>query len=246
MTVVVTRPGSAGLELTTMLEKNNIAAIHFPLFTFTDGEELHLLTHHLDNLTKDDWVFPVSTQAIEFAHKELQRLNKNWPTDIKYLAVGKKSAEKLCSLTKQKILYPSQQENSEGLIKLLNKQELHTQKILILRAENGRELFSDFLHNRGTEVITLCCYNRKPIIYNKLRAFKNLVSPVIFIVTSQTNLIALHQLLVDNHFQYSNTILITVSARIALIAKQLGWKNIQICEKVNNQILYNTVQSIIR
>ena len=246
MTVVVTRPGDAGQELVAMLEHNNISAIHLPLFTFTHGPDLHLLPQVLASLNVGDWLFPVSTQAIEFADNELKKQQQTWPSHIHYLAVGKKSAEKLSTITQQNVLYPAMQESSEGLLALLENIHLSQEKFLILRANNGRDLLANYLRHRGTEVKILTCYNRIPIFYQDLNTINIVKNATIFVVTSLANLIALDKLFKNYCISYKDRKLVTISPRLILKAGQLGWENIQLSPKVNNQFLYNTVQSIYK
>lgn len=62
--------------------------------------------------------------------------------------------------------YPIRSESSEGLLELPEMQFLQGKRILILRANNGRDFFRKQAELRGALVSYVECYRREPLLYD--------------------------------------------------------------------------------
>ena len=78
MSILVTRPSPAGVELVTRLCALGRAAWSFPLIEFTPGRELPLLPQQLAALAPGDLVFALSQHAVEYAHPCLRQAGLTW------------------------------------------------------------------------------------------------------------------------------------------------------------------------
>ncbi|WP_301098590.1 uroporphyrinogen-III synthase [Otariodibacter sp.] len=246
MSVLVTRPDNRGKQLVELLEKENIFAIHQPLFMVEIGKDLDRLPSVLTRLNTDDYVFAVSKNAIDFATQALSATGFSWRSDLHYFAVGKMSAAYFTGKIEKPVHYPIISETSEGLLDLPEMQFLLGKKIVILRADKGRDHFANEVLKRGAEVELLECYQRIGLnddLTQKLSLSKRAGVDTI-VVTSVEILKKLVEFTqkIDHDWLFSCK-LVVVSPRIAKKAENLGWmaKNIAISYKADNQSLLNTL-----
>lgn len=246
MNVLITRPDERGQQLLNLLAEQHIFAIHQPLFKVEAGRELPLLPNRLSSLKKDDYVFAVSKNAVDFAHTTLKQTGFRWREDLRYFAVGQRSANYFASLSEQAVRYPLQFENSEGLLALPEMQDVAGKTVLILRAETGRELFAEQMQAKGAKVDVLECYQRVPLTENisdKLSLAKRAGIDTI-VATSLDILNALFDYTAEEDREWLVSCrLLVVSQRIAFQAKKLGWQTTQIIlsERADNQSLLHTL-----
>lgn len=246
MNVLVTRPDSRGQELVNMLNEKQIFAIHQPLFTIEAGQELPLLPSVLSRLKPDDYIFAVSPNAVDYASRTLIDTGFHFRTDLKYFAVGQRTAKYFTEKAEQAVIYPIESENSEGVLDLPEMQILQDKTILILRANSGRELLAEKAIQRGANIQYLECYRREPVkeeLPEKLGLCKRLGVDTI-VVTSSEILTSLYEQTKENHREWLfDCHLVVVSNRIAKIAKQMGWQpaKIALSDKADNLSLMNTL-----
>lgn len=246
MNVLVTRPDNRGQELVDMLNEKQIFAIHQPLFTIEAGLELPLFPSVLSRLNSGDYVFAVSTNAVDFATKTLTETGFNFRSDLKYFAVGQRTARYFTEKTEQAVIYPIESENSEGVLELPEMQDLQGKTLLILRANSGREILAETAMQRGANVQYLECYRREPVtvdIPEKLSLCKRLGIDTV-VITSSEMLTLLYEKVAENCWEWLfECNLVVVSKRIAKIAKQMGWKEdkIILSDKADNTSLLNTL-----
>ncbi|MDD0823679.1 uroporphyrinogen-III synthase [Mannheimia sp. AT1] len=246
MNVLVTRPDSRGQELVDMLNEKQIFAIHQPLFIIEAGQELPLLPTVLSSLNSGDYVFAVSTNAVDYAVKTLSDTGFHFRTDLKYFAVGQRTAKYFSEKAQQAVIYPIDSENSEGVLELPEMQMLQDKTILILRANSGRELLAEKAIQRGASIQYLECYRREPVkedIPEKLSLCKRLGVDTIIVTSSEILALLYEQTKADNRQWLLDCHLVVVSQRIAKIAKQMGWQSdkIILSDKADNVSLMNTL-----
>lgn len=246
MNVLVTRPDSRGQELVDMLNEQQIFAIHQPLFTIEAGKELPQLPSVLSRLKAGDYVFAVSPNAVEYAAKTLADTGFHFRSDLKYFAVGQRTAKYFTEKAEQAVIYPIESENSEGVLNLPEMQHLDDKTILILRANSGRELLAEKAALRGAAIQYLECYQRVPVsddIPEKISLSKRLGVDTI-VITSSEILRTLYEQTQDSCREWLLSCnLVVVSNRIGNIAKQMGFQaeKIFLSEKADNISLMNTL-----
>ncbi|OOF38350.1 uroporphyrinogen-III synthase [Rodentibacter mrazii] len=245
MAILVTRPDERGKQLTDLLNQAGRVALHLPLFTFESGKELESLPGKLNRLKSGSYVFLVSKSAVDFSVKTLKEIGFHWREDLQYFTVGQRTAQHFSCQSERPIHYPIEQENSEALLALPQMQQLNGKQVLILRGNSGREYFIEQAEKRGATVEIVECYRREPIIYNSDEQSSIKRSGVdTLVVTSLEILHALIEFLPENEQDWlKNCKLVTVSSRIADVAKSQGWQTVILSPKADNQSLLKTLLS---
>lgn len=245
MSVLITRPGKAGIELTQALLKKNINVLYHPFFEFNPGKNLSLLTSELQQLKSGDIVFSGSQQVSQQILDDHSLHSIIWPNLPTYLAIGRKSAEKLSALTQRAVYFPNN-ETSEGVLQLPFFSSLiklkNINKALILRGNGGRELLIHTLLTYGYEAKILECYQRNTINYDRIESLRlwkdNKISTIC--VTSYEIL----QYLINFIYKYDlewlkSRHLIVGSQTLHDKAQTFGFKNITNLCGFDNQTFYN-------
>ena len=244
MAVLVTRPDERGQQLVDMLAKAGVVAIHLPLFNIEAGAELNGLPNKFAQLKVGDYVFAVSKSAVDFADKALKNTGFVWRDDLQYFTVGQGTAQHFAMITTLAVHYPTTQENSEGVLQLAAMQNLQGKTILILRGNGGRELLSEQAQQRGANVEIVECYRRESIVYNsteqtslcKRAGVQTIVATSAEILTQLVDFVPQNE-----HNWLKSCQLITVSERISHLAQALGWQNVMVSPRADNQTLLQTL-----
>ena len=244
MAVLVTRPDERGQQLVDMLAKAGGVAIHLPLFNIEAGAELNGLPNKFTQLKVGDYVFAVSKSAVDFADKALKNTGFVWRDDLQYFTVGQGTAQHFAVTTTLAVHYPTTQENSEGVLQLAAMQNLQGKTILILRGNGGRELLSEQAQQRGANVEIVECYRRESIVYNsteqtslcKRAGVQTIVATSAEILTQLVDFVPQNE-----HNWLKSCQLITVSERISHLAQALGWQNVIVSPRADNQTLLQTL-----
>ncbi len=239
MNVLITRPDLRGKQLVEMLAERHIFAIHQPLFTIEAGGELPQLPLYLSRLNAGDYVFAVSKNAVDFADETLKQTGFMWRNDLNYFAVGQASANYFSSKAEQAVRYPIKFENSEGLLQLPEMQDLNGKQIMILRADAGREFFSEQAVQRGAHVQPIECYRRIMVEQNlgeQISLCKRAGIDTIVVTSGDILAILFEQTLESDREWLLECELVVVGQRIASLAKKLNWNpnKIKISAKADN------------
>jgi len=227
-----------------MLAKAGVVAIHLPLFNIEAGAELNGLPNKFAQLKVGDYVFAVSKSAVDFADKALKNTGFVWRDDLQYFTVGQGTAQHFAMITTLAVHYPTTQENSEGVLQLAAMQNLQGKTILILRGNGGRELLSEQAQQRGANVEIVECYRRESIVYNsteqtslcKRAGVQTIVATSAEILTQLVDFVPQNE-----HNWLKSCQLITVSERISHLAQALGWQNVIVSPRADNQTLLQTL-----
>ncbi|MGG7448988.1 uroporphyrinogen-III synthase [Kosakonia oryzendophytica] len=246
MSILVTRPSPAGEELVSRLRTLGLVAWSFPLIEFTPGRELTSLPGRLSALTADDLVFVLSQQAVTFAHAHLQQAGLRFPEQPHYFAIGRSTALALHTVTGIDVCYPLDRETSEVLLQLPELQNVQGKQALILRGNGGREVLAETLAARGAEVEFCECYQRSAKFYNgaeeAMRWHTRGVTTLV--VTSGEMMQQLFSLIPP--WYRENWLLrcriLVVSERLAHLARELGWQDIQVADTADNDALLRALQ----
>ncbi|MGL5968384.1 MAG: uroporphyrinogen-III synthase [Kluyvera sp.] len=246
MTILVTRPSPQGEALVSRLRALGRVAWSFPLINFTPGRELNTLGQALGALGDGDLVFALSQHAVSFAHAQLQQQRLHWPTSAHYFAIGRTTALALHQVNGMDVRYPLDREISEVLLQLPELQNIAGKKALVLRGNGGRELLAETLAARGADV-TLCeCYQRCPIHYDGAEEAMRWQSRDVktIVVTSGEmlqQLLTLIPLWYRENWLFKCRLLV-VSERLAKLAQEMGWQDIQVADSADNDALLRALQ----
>lgn len=244
MAVLVTRPDERGKQLVEMLQQAGIVALHLPLFTLEAGSELIQLPTKLTQLNAADYVFLVSKSAVDFADKTLKDTGFHWREDLHFFTVGHRTAQHFSCQSERNVRYPITMENSEGLLALPEMRNLQGKQILVLRGNGGRDYFREQAELRGASVEYVECYRREPIAYNaeeqtdicKRSGVQTIVATSLDIVQALLDFVP-----ESEQVWLKSCTLVTVSTRIADVAKKAGWAQVVISPKADNATLLNTL-----
>lgn len=242
MNILITRPDSRGQQLVDLLAEQNIFAIHQPLFSIEAGRELAQLPSILSRLNSGDYVFAVSKNAVDFAAQTLKDTGFSWRGDLHYFAVGQGTANYFCAEIAQAVNYPIQSENSEALLELPQMQHLHGKQIVILRADSGREFFTEQAVLGGASVQAVECYQRVVSdlqLGEKLSLAKRAGIDTILATSREIlSLLVSHTAESDRDWLFECG-LVCLGKRVADYAQKAGWKQdkISIAERADNHYL---------
>lgn len=246
MTILVTRPSPAGEQLVTRLRKLGYSAYHSPLIEFSPGGELPQLPAALAALRAGDLLFALSRHAIDYADPLLSRSGAGWPSNPSYYAIGRATALALHKVSARHVAYPTERETSESLLQLPELQYVNGKHALLLRGNGGRELLGDTLAQRGAKVSYAECYQRRPVHYDGPEQSRHWQQAGIdtLVITSGEMLQRIYTLVPD-YYRASWLLgcqLIVVSERLAVQARQLGWRHIRIADNADNDALMRALQ----
>ena len=167
VTVVVTRPGAAGERLAAELQRAGQPALWLPSFAFGSAPDEAAARAALASLAEFDLAIFVSPQAVRAT---AALLPGPWPRATTIAAVGAGTrAEVLASIAgaaAATLLAPDDpgdigRSGSEALWPLLRATQ-PLRRVLLLRAQGGREWLAERLRESGADVVALAVYSRLP------------------------------------------------------------------------------------
>ncbi|WP_044005647.1 uroporphyrinogen-III synthase [Buchnera aphidicola] len=132
------------------------------------------------------------------------------------------------------------------MLKILYKDKIKNDKIILLQGENGRTLIEKNLKKEGFKICLIQCYKRVFKILDGKMEIKKWRSYKIdtLIVTSGESLYAL-----KNIFSNTNQTkwlfrckIFVVGRRLSQIAKNLGWKDIIVSNYANNEFFLEIIK----
>ena len=166
ITVVVTRPGAAGRRLADELQQAGQPALWLPAFEFGPAPDEAAASAALADLARFDLAIFVSPQA---ARAAAALLTRPWPAGTAIAAVGAGTrAAVLASIPAAAgavLLAPPddgdmRRSGSESLWPLLQAMRPLPRRVLLLRAQGGREWLAERLHEAGATVVPVAVYSR--------------------------------------------------------------------------------------
>jgi len=181
----------------------------------------------LINIHEYQVVFFVSTNAVRFALHTLDDYWPQWPVGVTWLAVGDATARVMQEAGFQP-QWPDSGFNSEAALKMPQLQHMEGQKVLIVRGETGRELFTDTLRARGATVERIPLYRRA---CNPLLRWPN-PAPDAVMVTSVESWHCIQQCGTD---ALREALIIAGSVRIAEAIKTMGYQHIGVAESPHDE-----------
>lgn len=157
--MIVTRPAAAGQRLTRFLERAGYTAWWWPAFDIAPAPDPVAAAARLAALAPDELLIVVSPAAAA----ALAQLRADWPASITLAAVGAGTAAALRAALgpAPSLIEPAAgaESGSESLWELLHARGL-PERVLIARAEHGREWLAEQLSLAGVAVTTLAVYRR--------------------------------------------------------------------------------------
>jgi len=166
VTVVVTRPGAAGSSLADELARRGQPALWLPAFEFGPPPDEARARAVLASVADFDLAIFVSPQAVRAT---AALLAQPWPAGTVIAAVGAGTRAAVAAIggSERARLLPEREEDmhgsgSEALWPLLQAMQPLPGRVLLLRAQSGREWLADRLHDAGSSVTPVAVYSRLP------------------------------------------------------------------------------------
>lgn len=250
--VVITRPAAQAEALALRLSASGCPVRLFPLLEIqplADTTELSATLAKINDYAMVAFVSPNAIDAV-FAHLA------DWPKNVIAAVVGEGSRIALArhgvTDANATIISPSdkQRTDSETLLLELDLDALRGKKVLIVRAESGRELLADQLRAAGVDVEQIVAYQRLAPTLDQARlvALRALLAEQNdWIITSSEALRLLKQMVEQadpaagwQHLQ--NKTLILPHPRIAETARECGFTHINLCGS-GDEALFGAIQS---
>ncbi|AXF85057.1 Uroporphyrinogen-III synthase [Ephemeroptericola cinctiostellae] len=245
-TIVLTRPQPVRDDVTSVLRAHGMRVLGLPTLhvaAHVDADfEQHLLTHWASY----QGVMLVSQHAVNFAAQRLHALGLVWREQVWAAAVGRTTADAAHhQWPNASLVFPATHESqdSEGLWQALQRAQanLMGQRILIVRAQMGRDVFLNHLRAAGAVVDVWPCYRREPLMWSVAQChdFKQALrgQGVVLSITSQEGMLALLDNLValsddDRQFVFAQPVL-TLHPSIAECARSHGFNHVHIAPAKN-------------
>ncbi len=250
--VVITRPEAQAAPLVTRLVDSGCQAHLFPLLDIQPLADTTALTAALDRLADYAMVAFVSPNAIEAAFAHIRQ----WPRAVIAAVVGEGSRLALARMgvtnDNATIVSPrdAHRTDSETLLKELDLAYLRGKKVLIVRAETGRELLADQLRAAGVEVEQIAAYRRLAPVLDQTRQAQ--LSALIreandWVITSSEGLRLLQDMVsqtdaLEGWLKMTKKTLIVPHERIEQTARSLGFRHIIRCDS-GDEAIYAAIQS---
>jgi uroporphyrinogen-III synthase len=169
--VVISRPRAQAEALAARFAQLGVTVHVFPLLEIQPIQESAALRATLSRLADYAMVAFVSPNAIDAAFAYIDR----WPQEVIAAVVGEGSRQALArhgvTEASARIVSPvdPHRTDSETLLEVLDLPALQGQRVLIIRAETGRELLADRLRSAGVEVEQVAAYQRGMPVFDAAR-----------------------------------------------------------------------------
>lgn len=249
--VLVTRPQHQQAEFIQLLQSRAATALSFPTIEIQAAPLTKQLTDTLHNLDKYDLIIFVSTNAVRYALNQLKTLSIALDSVTQAIAVIGSATRKTAQESGLKVSYqPESGYNSHALLELpiMQKQQILSKRVLIIRGEGGLEYLADELQERGAIVDYAEVYRRiipeKDGFITRLQLSKcwQELKVNIITVTSNEALRNLYDMLESPGKEEMLKIdLIVPSIRSYELAKSLGFTAITIAESAVNQQMIESI-----
>jgi uroporphyrinogen III methyltransferase/synthase len=158
--VLVTRPREQAVEMVRLLEAHGAEAIEAPMIRIAPPDDYGPLDAACAAIHHYDWIVFASANAVDVFIKRLLAT----PRDLRALhgvnlcAVGPATAERLRELGLKVDLVPAEY-RAEALVEALaGSRDVTGLRVLLPRADIGREVVADELRRRGADVTEVIAY----------------------------------------------------------------------------------------
>jgi uroporphyrinogen-III synthase len=235
LTIVVTRPREQAAQLARRIEQAGGIPLLFPLLDITAVQDTKTLFEQITRLGQFNLAIFISPNAVHYGIAAI-RVAGAVPNALKIATVGQGSAKALRESGIANVIAPTERFDSEGLLALPELQNVAGWRVMIFRGDGGRELLGDTLKARGATVEYATCYQRSKPPQDAGALLSAM--PDAITVTSSEALGYLWQMLDDNaKGALRDTPLFVPHARIAELAREQGWLQVQVTASGNDGLL---------
>lgn len=244
--LLITRPVDENRQLGQLLQQNGIDSFSLPLLEMRELEETPAQRSLMLNLDIYSSILVVSKPAARYA---LQRLDRYWPQPPlrpQWFSVGAATGQILRDHGLN-ACWPQHGDDSEALLSLpafLSSLEQPAARLLIMRADKGRDFLAQQVQNKGVAVDFLPLYERLLPQYPPSALADAINSQQLngLVVSSGQGLEHLIQLAGKNWPEIALLPLFVPSPRVAQTASDAGATHVIDCQGASNQALLEALQ----
>lgn len=163
--ILVTREAEKAAETARAIEARGGIALVFPTIKTAPPQDPEPLRNAVRALASFDWVAFTSRTAVAAFVRECEEIGLPlcWLGGPRFAAVGQGTARALFDIGVQDVLVPDRgQEDAEGLARALTNICPSDARVLILRAEKGRDVAGSLLRQQGLRVSEVVAYRTIP------------------------------------------------------------------------------------
>lgn len=243
--LLITRPTADSEVLARLLAEQDIYSSSLPLLEIQALAETPAQRSQMFNLDKYCAVIVVSKPA---AILGLQRVDQYWPQPLAeqhWFSVGAGTGRILADYGLS-VSWPDDGDDSEALLalpKFLETINTPNPRVLVMRADVGRNFLAEQLQQRGVEVDFLPLYRRSLPVYPSGTLVTRVQQEQLngLVVSSEQGLRHLIELAGEQWPTLVSLALFVPSPRVAKIAKELGAQQVIDCRGANNHALLNAL-----
>ncbi len=157
--IVITRPEAQAEEFLALLRAEGAQPHLFPTIRIVPPESFQKLDRAIENIDTYQWLIFTSANAVRFFFQRLQTLERglNDLGNVRICAIGPITAGEVEKRGPAVHLVPPVF-TSEGVLEILEKEDLAGKRILIPRAEKARDILPSGLVRAGAEVDCITAY----------------------------------------------------------------------------------------
>jgi len=243
--LLITRPTADSAVLAALLAEHDIYSCSLPLLEIQELAETPAQRTQLLNLDQYCAVIVVSKPA---AILGLKRLDQYWPqppAKQHWFTVGAGSGQILADYGLA-VSWPEHGDDSEALLalpKFIETLDTANPRVLVMRADVGRNFLSEQLQQRGVQVDFLPLYRRRLPVYPTDTLITRIQQEQLngLVVSSEQGLRHLIELAGEHWPKLASLTLFVPSPRVANIAHELGAQQVIDCRGANNQALLDAL-----
>lgn len=238
--VLVTRPAHQAEEICPALEALGCDVICQPMLDIVAVAETPQIKSLFMDIDLFAAVIAISRNAAEMGLNTLDQYWPQWPSDIDWIAIGPVTAGVMREQGLN-VKMPARQFDSEGALQMPELNNIEGKKVLIWRGIGGRETLAETLRERGAEVVYAELYQRLVPHYSEQQWQQVCAQSPLLLVSSGQGLeaIAAQQPRISEKVRG----IIAPSARVAELAKSLGFLNIHISASAQDVDMLAAVKS---
>lgn len=233
--IVVTRPRGQAAKLAQRIEQAGGISLLFPLLDITAAQDSKMLREQVSRLAQFDLAIFISPNAVQYGMAAILAAG-GIPAGLKLATIGQGSARELREFGNLNVIAPTGRSDSEGLLELPELQNITGWRVMIFRGNGGRELLGDTLKARGATVEYVTCYLReKP--QQDANVLPDTVPDAITITSSEALGYFWQMLNESARGVLRDTPLFVPHIRIAELARQQGWRQVQLTDAGDDGLL---------
>jgi uroporphyrinogen III methyltransferase / synthase len=158
--VLVTRPREQAAELVALLESHGAEAIEAPMIRIAAPDDYGPLDAACARIRDYDWVIFASANAVDVFIKRLLAtpFDLRALSEVKLCAVGPATADRLSELGLKVDLVPAEHRAEALVDALAGRANPRGLRVLLPRADIGREIIAEELRRHGAEVTEVVAY----------------------------------------------------------------------------------------